>query len=570
MAMTWWQHGVVYQIYPRSFQDNPEHPDGVGDLRGLIQRLDYLNDGSEQSLGVDAIWLSPFYPSPMADFGYDISDYCAIDPLFGSMADFDELLAAAHKRGIRIILDLVVNHSSDQHPWFIESCDPHSDKADWYIWQSGSADRPPNNWLACFGGRGWSWHPKRQAWYFHSFLPQQPDLNWRNPQVQHAIRRVMEFWLDKGVDGFRLDVVNLYFKDQQLNDNPTHTFKIARPYDRQHHVFDRDQPEMHPLLRQMRQWLDAYPDRMIVGEVMLADDATCELPVRYYGNNDELHQAFNFEFLRCPFKATAFRDVIANWNRLLGDQNWPNYTLSNHDFVRHASRYTGVGKRFRSRAGKADDQLRLKLLATMLLTLRGTPYLYYGEEIAMPEQPVGRAHLRDPVGIRYWPLHSGRDGCRKPMMWDHSGQAFSQAQHWLPHQPLAGINVEHQQLPHQHTHQHQHQQKRKQDQEPLHSGSLLNWYKTLIWLRKKTPALHKGSLTLLDSHSDVLAYQRETEHQCVIVLLNFSGNTVALKTTLTSELLTETQLSRTPLANNYPSFRPDYLLPYQAVILTQD
>ncbi|WP_420590357.1 alpha-amylase family glycosyl hydrolase [Bacterioplanoides sp.] len=491
----WWKQGVIYQIYPRSFQDDLNTPDGIGDLRGLIQRLDYLNDGTEQSLGIDAIWLSPFFPSPMADFGYDIQNYCDIDPVFGSMADFEELLSEAHQRGIRIILDLVVNHSSDQHPWFIESCNPTSEKADWYIWQEGPANRPPNNWLGCFGGKGWTYHNDRKAWYYHSFLPQQPDLNWRNHEVKSAIKQVMEFWLDKGVDGFRLDVVNLYFKDQQLQNNPTHRFKIGRAYDRQQHIFDRDQPEMHPLLQQMRQWVDAYPDRMMVGEVMLADESNSDLPASYYGNNDELHQAFNFEFLRCPFKADAFRSVIQKWTELLGEHNWPNYTLSNHDFVRHASRY---------QQGK-DTQARLKLLALLLLTLRGTPYLYYGEEIGMPEQTVKRRDIQDPVGKRYWPLYSGRDGCRKPMMWNHkrrSRSGFSRERSWLPQTPVAGISV------------------MEQHSDP---NSLLSWYRQLIWLRKRTPALHSGSLTLLESDKDILAYQRELDGERFLVILNFSS-----------------------------------------------
>ena len=491
----WWKEGVIYQIYPRSFQDNVRHPDGIGDLRGLIDRLDYLNDGSENSLGIDAIWLSPFFPSPMADFGYDIQDYCDIDPLFGDMTDFDELLFQAHQRGIKIILDLVVNHTSDRHPWFINSCDPDSDKTDWYIWQPGSPDQVPNNWLGCFGGKGWTYHTKRKAWYYHSFLPQQPDLNWRNPDVRLAIKQVIEFWLNKKVDGFRLDVVNLYFKDEQRRNNPINYFKLGRPYDRQRHIFDRDRPEMHHLLKDMRSWVDAYPDRMMVGEVMLADESNSDLPASYYGNNDELHQAFNFEFLRCPFKAEAFRTAIQKWTDVLGENNWPNYTLSNHDFVRHASRYHKQG----------ETTARLKLLALMLLTLRGTPYLYYGEEIGMPEQAVKHKDIQDPVGKRYWPFYKGRDGCRKPMMWtqeNQSAEGFSLADSWLPQTPAPGINVTEQQT----------------DPE-----SLLSWYKQLIWLRKRTPALHSGSLTLHDSNKDLLIYQREIAGEQLLVILNFSS-----------------------------------------------
>lgn len=540
----WWKQGVIYQIYPRSFQDSSDTPDGIGDLRGLIHRLDYLNDGTEQSLGIDAIWLSPCFPSPMADFGYDIQDYCAIDPLFGSMADFEELLVEAHRRGIRIILDLVVNHSSDQHPWFIESCNPASEKADWYIWQEGPENRPPNNWLSCFGGQGWTYHKSRKAWYYHSFLSQQPDLNWRNPMVQSAIKQVMKFWLDKGVDGFRLDVVNLYFKDQQLQNNPVHRFKVARAYDRQRHEFDRDQPEMHTLLQQMRQWVDDYPDRMMIGEVMLADESNSELPASYYGNNDELHQAFNFEFLRCPFNADAFRAVIEKWSALLGEKNWPNYTLSNHDFVRHASRYQQT----------RHTQARLKLLALLLLTLRGTPYLYYGEEIGMPEQPVKRRDIQDPVGKRYWPIYSGRDGCRKPMMWSskrRSRDGFSRERSWLPQTPIAGISVA------------------EQHSDP---NSLLSWYRQLIWLRKRTPALHSGSLTLLKSDKDILAYQRELDNERFLVVLNFSAKTKHfdkhIHGSYNSSDLHVIINSHPPSPNNKEVHQsPPNLLPYQGLIV---
>ena len=531
--MTWWKQGVVYQIYPRSFQDNPHQPDGIGDLAGLISRLDYLNDGSEQSLGIDAIWLSPFYPSPMADFGYDIQDYCAIDPLFGSMAEFDELLHQAHQRHIRIIIDLVVNHSSDQHPWFIESCNPDSEKADWYLWHPGPANKAPNNWLGCFGGKGWSYHHGRQAWYYHSFLPQQPDLNWRNPAVKKAIKQVMEFWLDKGVDGFRLDVVNLYFKDQHWRNNPTRWFKIGRPYDRQQHIFDRDQTEMHTLLKDMRQWLDAYPERMMVGEVMLADNANSQLPASYYGDNDELHQAFNFEFLRCPFNAKAFADVIRKWSDLLGGQNWPNYTLSNHDFVRHASRYQADG------AGGEQTRARLKLLALLLLTLRGTPYLYYGEELGMPQQTVARKHIQDPLGLRYWPLHNGRDGCRKPMFWQPQHTGFSSACHWLPHQPVNGISVS------------------EQQSEP---DSLLSWYRQLIWLRKQTATLHSGDLMLLDSEPDILLYQRQLNQDVLLIVLNFSA---------TTQPLPNSCQTATPLKNTHHQNIPNQLQPYQGILMKQ-
>lgn len=480
---------MIYQIYPRSFQD--ASGDGIGDIRGLIERLDYLNDGTEQSLGIDAIWLSPVFESPMADFGYDISDYQTIDPVFGTMDDFDALLSAAHQRGIRIIIDLVLNHTSNLHPWFQEGIDPDSDKADWYIWYEG--EEPPNNWLSCFGGTGWSWHPRRKAWYFHSFLPEQPDLNWRNPAVKQAIREMMEFWLKKGVDGFRLDVANLYFKSAGLESNPVDVFRIGRPYDRQIHRYDRDQPELHALYREMRQWVDAYNDRMMVGEIMIADIDNATIPASYCGDNDQLHLAFNFEMLRAPFDASTFRHIIAKWIDLLGPDNWPNYTLSNHDVKRHTFRYgTGPG-----------GHQRMRLAACMLLTLRGTPFLYYGEEIGMPEQRVARDDIQDPVGKYYWPLYPGRDGCRRPMMWHYPDNHFSNGTSWLPDEPVAGHSVS------------------QQDHDPY---SLLNWYRKLIWLRKRTPALHQGELQLLDSDEDMLVYERRHHTRRILILLNFSAN----------------------------------------------
>jgi alpha-glucosidase len=486
--MKWWKQGVIYQIYPRSFQDS--NGDGIGDLKGLIERLDYLNDGTPASLGIDAIWLSPIYPSPMADFGYDISDYCDIAAEFGTLEEFDCLISEAHQRNIRVVLDLVANHTSDQHPWFIESCDPKSAKADWYIWHEGS--RPPNNWLGCFGGSAWTWHPKRQAWYLHSFLKEQPDLNWRNPAVVEAMFAVMDFWLDRGVDGFRLDVVNFFYKDEALSDNPVDWFKIARPYDRQRHLHDRDQPEMHVLLKKMRQHLDQHPDRMMVGEVLTPLRDPADLAASYQGNNDELHLAFNFEFLHCPFSASEFRRTIQKWLELLGDTNWPTFTLGNHDVPRHSSRY----------ANGETTHKRMRLLALMLMTLKGTPFLYYGEELGMPEQKMAADKILDPLGKQYWPLYAGRDGCRRPMMWSPRQEDFSTGESWIPSERVPGISVEEQEnLPH----------------------SLLNWYRTLIWMRKNNRLLQAGSLRMLSSPPDVLAYERSSGNRRLLVLLNFSN-----------------------------------------------
>ncbi|WP_036534987.1 alpha-amylase family glycosyl hydrolase [Oceanobacter kriegii] len=527
--MSWWKEGVIYQIYPRSFQDS--NADGIGDIRGIIQRLDYLNDGSTSSLGVSAIWLCPVYPSPQADFGYDVADYLNIDPCYGTLTDLDALIEAAHSRNIRVIMDMVLNHTSDQHPWFQQSLlGDQSDKQDWYIWHEGR--QRPTNWESCFGGSGWSWSEQRQAWYYHSFLPQQPDLNWRNPAVVDAVRNVLEFWMERGIDGFRLDVVNYYFKDQQLRNNPVDWFKIARPYDRQRHLHDKDQPEMHEALQAMRQWVEQYPERILIGEVFTGDEDNCQLAASYCGRDDQLHLAFNLEFLHCRFDASAFKRAIKRWNEALGKHNWPCYTLSNHDVKRHISRY----------AASERTPWRARLLATMLLTLRGTPVLYYGEEIGMPEQRVPRKQLQDPVGLHYWPLFPGRDGCRRPMMWSKPNSFTSATTSWLPDDAESEHTVANQEY---------------------NPGSLLNWYRTLIWLRHQYPALSKGSMKLLESHPDILAWERCHNDQRILVLLNFSNRYV--------EVNIHRQILDNLLANSHDEIRTPEgnlsLQPLQALVV---
>ncbi len=496
MATEWWRGAVVYQIYPRSFRDT--NGDGIGDLEGIIEKLDYLNDGTPNSLGVDALWLSPVYPSPMHDFGYDISDFRAIDPVFGNMDTFRRLLSEAHRRGIRILMDLVVNHTSHEHAWFAESRSSRDNpKRDWYIWKDPVRGGPPNNWLAFFGGRAWEHSPQTGQYYYHAFLKEQPDLNWRNPEVERAVFDMIRYWLDLGVDGFRLDVVNLYFKDKELRDNPTHTWRLARPFDRQHHVYDRNRPEMHPLLRRFRALVDSYPDRTSVGEVTLEAGEDSAVPAAFQGDDDELHMTFNFAFFFAKWSAREFRRVIEHWEESLRGSSWPTYTLSNHDFRRHISRY--------ARGGDRETENRARVAATMLLTLRGTPFLYYGEEIGMREGHVPRERIVDPVGKRYWPFHPGRDGCRLPMAWDDSEYSgFSDSAPWLPvYARRVRENVG------------------KQTTEP---DSLLSLYRALIWLRKKTPALVHGSLEFVDAvPGGVLAYRRVFENQRVLVLLNLEN-----------------------------------------------
>ena len=468
----WWREAVFYQIYPRSFQDSTG--DGVGDLAGIIARLDHLN-GAEGSLGVDAIWLSPFYRSPMADFGYDVCDYRDVDPLFGTLADFDRLLAEAHRRGIHVIVDLVPNHTSDLHPWFEDS---HSSrdapKRDWYKWADPRrGGGPPNNWRSAFRrvGSAWTFDPRTGQYYLHHFLPQQPDLNWWNEEVRAAMDDVMRFWLDRGVDGFRVDVAHGLVKDRDLRNNPRfRMFGWPR-------LRNWDLEEVHEIHRRWRKILDSYPgDRMAVGEVGVRN---LQRLARYYGQDDELQLSFNFHFLEQPWRAERFQAVVEQWERLLSAASWPDYTLSNHDRSRAATRY-GL-----DRAGVA---------ATMLLTLRGSPFLYYGEEIGMTDVAIPPERLRD---------IDGRDPERTPMQWDATKNAgFSTAEPWLP---LPASSRE--------------RNVAAQRDDP---ASLFSLYRRLIRLRKGSAALRRGSYRTLPSPRGVYAYVREAEGERLFVALNFT------------------------------------------------
>lgn len=485
---TWWREGIIYQIYPRSFADG--NADGLGDLPGLLSRLDYLT-----SLGVDAIWLSPFYPTPDKDFGYDISDYCDVDPRFGTLADFDRLVEAAHQRGIRIVVDMVMNHTSDQHPWFLESRSSRDNpKRDWYIWRD-----EPNNWAACFGGSAWEYDRLTDQYYLHLFTRQQPDVNWRNPEVRKAQLEAFRFWLERGVDGFRLDVFNAYFKHADFPDNPAQ-FGL-RAFNRQRHVYDIDQPEMTPLLAELRALLDSYPGSYAVGETYFG---TAEKAASYCGP-DKLHAAFSFDFTSHTSEiAEALR--IFPWNpRWIMNQIlereavfdaagvWPTTVMSNHDLSRAVSRYS-----------RGEDDRMAKIIMTLLLTLRGTPFLYQGEEIGMRDIPLRRSDILDPPGRQYWPLYTGRDVCRSPMQWDDSPNAgFSPVKPWLKvHPNYLRRNVAAQQA------------------DP---DSLLNFTRNLIALRKSHPALRRGDFVPVAATRAVLAYLRRSEEETVLVALNFSN-----------------------------------------------
>lgn len=480
--MKWWQQGVFYQIYPRSFQDS--NGDGIGDLAGITARLDHL-----AWLGVDALWLSPIYPSPMADFGYDIADFTDIDPRFGTLEDFDRLVSRAHKLGLRVLLDYVPNHSSDQHPWFQESRSARDNpRRDWYVWADPAPDGgPPNNWLAYFEGPAWTFDEPTGQYYLHSFLPQQPDLNWRNPDLKRAMLDVLHFWLERGVDGFRVDAVQFVGKDELLRDEPPNPdFDPARhdPKFALQPIYSENQPGGFEVLHAMRGVLDDYGDTYAIGEVpsyfTLAELAAYCAP-------DALHMGFNFKPFYMPFTAQSLRAHLDEYDRALPSTIQPNYVLGNHDIDRIADR---IGRQ------------NLRLAAMLLLTLRGTPYIYYGEEIGMHNVSVPADQIQDPFGKN--PQGRNRDLERTPMQWDTGSYAgFSTVKPWLPIADDSDrINVE---------------------AEKADTTSLLSLYRLLLRQRKASPALHGGTFRTLDtSDPDCLAYLREAPDQRMLIVLNFA------------------------------------------------
>ncbi len=510
--MKWWQTGVVYQIYPRSFMD--ANGDGVGDLQGIIDRLDYVAD-----LGVDAVWISPIYPSPMADFGYDVADYRDVHPLFGDMATFDRLLEAIHARGLRLILDYVPNHSSNQHPWFIESrASRQNPRRDWYIWRDAKPDgSPPNNWEAWFGGSAWEWDEVTGQYYLHLFLKEQPDLNWRNPEVRAEMHDVLRFWLDKGVDGFRMDVVPFLMKHPDMPDNPV-LQKTGYDWETENkleHKYDINQPEIHERFREFNVLFSEYPgDRVIIGETPTMD---CELLASFYGENlDELHMPFNFTLQHRPWDAGLMREAIAAYYAALPEGATPNFVLSSHDVHRLASKLGYENHRS---------------AAMMLLTLRGVPTLYYGDEIGMQDVEIPRELWQDPWAIGMPSVNAGRDPERTPMQWDDSPNAgFSPAgvETWLPvSDDYPTINAATQRADPQ---------------------STLAFYKQLIALRKLMPALHQGSFAFVEgTPADVMAYTRQAGSQRVLVAINFGSNPYTLDLSAAhsagGELLLSTQFA---------------------------
>jgi alpha-glucosidase len=491
----WWKHALIYEIYPRSFQDS--NGDGIGDLNGITQRLDYL-----QGLGVDAIWLTPIYPSPQVDFGYDISNYEAIDPQYGTMADFDRLVAEAKKRKIRVLMDMVMNHTSDKHPWFLESESSKTNpKRNWYIWRDGKGPGlPPNNWQSTFGHSAWTFDPKTSQWYYHKFYPEQPDLNWRNPAVERAVFGAFRFWLNKGVAGFRLDAVPTLFEDEQLRDEQVLPGANSYGDPNLDDSLSNNLPEVHQVMRDLRKVSNSYPgNRVLIGETYLPDIA--ELRKWYGAGHDELQLPMDMQvgFLN-KMDAAAFRTRIDQAEHDLDDDQ-PLFVFDNHDNARSWNRY-GDGKHNLDIA---------RVIATLLLATRSTAIMYYGEELGMTTTDPARVEdVKDPIGKIGWPKEKGRDGERTPMQWDgapNAGFTAASATPWLPVPPsYKTVNVA---------------------IESREDDSLLAWYQSLIQLRRENPALRDGSLTMLNvNDNNVLSWLRKTEDgQSVLVACNFTAET---------------------------------------------
>ena len=501
----WWRGAVIYQIYPRSFQDTDN--DGIGDLRGITRRLPYI-----AALGVDAIWVSPFFKSPMADFGYDVSDYRAVDPMFGTLADFDAMIAEAHRLGLKVMIDQVLSHTSDQHEWFAESrASRDNPRADWYVWADARSDgTPPNNWLSVFGGSAWAWDTSRRQYYLHNFLASQPDLNFHNRAVQDALLAEVRFWLDRGVDGFRLDTINFYVHSAGLEDNPplaadARNALIApevNPYNHQDHLHDKNQPENIDFLKRFRALLDEYPAAAAVGEVGDAQRGL-EIIADYTSGDDKVHMCYSFDFLAAtPLTAGRVRAVVDRFERV-APEGWSCWAFSNHDVERHASRWADH---------VIDRNGFLKMAATLIMALRGSVCLYQGEELGLTEAVLDFDDLQDPYGIRFWPTFKGRDGCRTPMVWSHDepNAGFSEGRPWLP-------------VPYEHL-------TSAADLQAGRDGSILDHYRDMLAFRRRHQAFAKGAIRFIDAPEDILMFTRSHRGQEVLVIINMGerGRSVEL------------------------------------------
>jgi alpha-glucosidase len=488
--MPWWKGATIYQIYPRSFRDTTGN--GTGDLNGIVKSLDHV-----ASLGVDAVWLSPFFTSPMKDYGYDVADYCDVDPMFGTIEDFDRLIAKAHALGLKVIIDQVYSHTSDLHAWFRESRESRSGpKADWYVWADPRADgSPPNNWQSVFGGVSWEWDARRQQYYLHNFLVSQPDLNVHNDEVQDALLEVARFWLDRGVDGFRLDALNFAMHDQTLRDNPPSNLAmelVTRPFDMQDHLHNMSQPETPLFLQRIRGVLDAYDARFSVAEVV-GTDALGEMK-RFTQGDDHLHSAYSFDFLYAPsLTAARVRKALQSWSEVEGE-GWPSWAFSNHDAPRAVSRWAAPDKR-----KQAADLLNL-----LLLSLRGNVFLYQGEELGLPQSNVPFEHLKDPEAIANWPRTLGRDGARTPMPWLSGEQAsgFTTGTPWLPVDP-----------------NHDRLSVDRQEQDPASSLSVT---RALVAVRKERVSMRVGAMRFIDAPDGIVAHIREFGSETTLCVFNIT------------------------------------------------
>ncbi|WP_114962964.1 beta-galactosidase BglA [Tritonibacter mobilis] len=489
----WWRGAVIYQIYPRSYQDS--NGDGIGDLPGITSRLEHI-----ASLGVDAIWISPFFTSPMKDYGYDVSDYCDVDPMFGSLADFDALVTKAHDLGLRVMIDLVLSHSSDQHPWFAESRQSRDNpKADWYVWADPQPDgTPPNNWLSIFGGPAWHWDARREQYYLHNFLVSQPDLNFHCDAVQDALLDATRFWLERGVDGFRLDTINFYMHDKELRSNPalpkdqrnSNIAPSVNPYNHQEHLYSKNQPENLEFLARFRALLDEYPAKTAVGEVGDAQRGL-EILGQYTAGNTGVHMCYAFEFLaKDPLIAARVAEVFAKVDNVAAD-GWACWAFSNHDVQRHVSRWN-------------LSEAALRLHATLIMCLRGSVCIYQGEELGLPEAEVAFEDLQDPYGIEFWPEFKGRDGCRTPMVWtnDNTYGGFSEARPWLP------VSLEHGAL--------------AVAEQEANPDALLHHYRRVIALRRAHAALSRGSHDAVAASGTVVSFTRSAEGEDIFCAFNLS------------------------------------------------
>ncbi|MCY6381024.1 alpha-glucosidase family protein [Hoeflea prorocentri] len=500
----WWRGAVIYQVYPRSYQDTTG--DGTGDLKGITERLPHI-----ASLGVDALWISPFFTSPMRDFGYDVSDYCDVDPMFGTLGDFKALVERAHELGLKVMIDQVLSHSSSEHPWFIESRSSRdNDKADWYVWADAKPDgTPPNNWLSIFGGPAWQWDTGRRQYYLHNFLATQPDLNLHNAEVQDALLEAVRFWLDLGVDGFRLDTINFYFHDRELRNNPPlhpeqRNASIApdvNPYNFQDHLFDKNQPENLEFLKRLRRLLETFPGSAAVGEVGDAQRGL-QIVADYTSGGDKVHMCYSFDLLsETPPTVDHLSTVVRSFEETVKD-GWACWAFSNHDVQRHASRWA---------LGFGGTPQHLKLLAAVLLSLRGSVCIYQGEELGLTEADLQFEDLQDPYGIEFWPSFKGRDGCRTPMVWGveekHAG--FSQAKPWLP------VSDEH--------------RSQAVDRQHADPDSVLNHYRGFIAFRKENLPLIKGNFELVSQNDQVFCFRRRFGNETIICAFNMSDETQTVR-----------------------------------------